>query len=131
MRITSRGLPDHSSLPWRPCRARIDGVIVLLADMPFITATHINELLAEFNPTTEARYSGAHTRQARGQPDHLGRPVFPAMMKLEGDRGRGGCSMSSPPMYGKVPMGTMQFLWTWTRPRPWPRPTAIVSNRCE
>lgn len=74
-----RGL---SSLP-----EGIDGVMILLADMPFIAATHINELLAEFNPATE-RDIVAPIREGR-----LGNPVIwstryvPAMMKLNGDRG--------------------------------------------
>jgi molybdenum cofactor cytidylyltransferase len=65
----------------------LDGVMILLADMPFITAAHINELLAEFNPATE-RDIVAPMRGGR-----LGNPVIwsaryrEAMMKLTGDRG--------------------------------------------
>ena len=74
-----RGL---SSLP-----EDIDGVMILLADMPFITATHINELLAEFNPATE-RDIVAPIREGRvGNPVIWSARYIPAMMKLSGDRG--------------------------------------------
>jgi molybdenum cofactor cytidylyltransferase len=65
----------------------IDGVMILLADMPFITATHINELLAEFNPATE-RDIVAPIREGRlGNPVIWSTRYIPAMMKLSGDRG--------------------------------------------
>jgi molybdenum cofactor cytidylyltransferase len=65
----------------------IDGVMILLADMPFITATHINELIAEFNPVTE-RDIVAPIREGRlGNPVIWSARYLPAMMKLSGDRG--------------------------------------------
>jgi len=74
-----RGL---SSLP-----ADLDGVMILLADMPFITAAHINELLAEFNPATE-RDIVAPIRAGRlGNPVIWSARYIEAMKKLTGDRG--------------------------------------------
>ena len=71
-----------SSLP-----ADIDGVIILLADMPFIEAVHLNELIAEFNPTIE-RDIVAPIREGRlGNPIIWSTRYIPAMMKLSGDRG--------------------------------------------
>lgn len=65
----------------------IDGVMILLADMPFINAVHINELLAEFNPATE-RDIVAPIREGRlGNPIIWSARYIPAMMKLSGDRG--------------------------------------------
>jgi len=65
----------------------IDGVIILLADMPFITCTHINELIAEFNPATE-RDIVAPMREGRlGNPVIWSARYLPAMMNLSGDRG--------------------------------------------
>lgn len=68
-------------------RGDIDGVIILLADMPFINSVHINELLAEFNPATE-RDIVAPIREGRlGNPIIWSARYIPAMMKLSGDRG--------------------------------------------
>jgi molybdenum cofactor cytidylyltransferase len=65
----------------------IDGVLVLLADMPFIQAVHLNELIAEFNPATE-RDIVAPIREGRlGNPIIWSARYIPAMMKLRGDRG--------------------------------------------
>ena len=81
------GIAGSLKLALASLPGEIDGVIVLLADMPFITATHINELLAEFNPTTE-RDIVAPIRDGRvGNPIIWAARYFPAMMKLEGDRG--------------------------------------------
>jgi molybdenum cofactor cytidylyltransferase len=65
----------------------IDGVMILLADMPFINSVHINELIAEFNPATE-RDIVAPIREGRlGNPIIWSARYMPAMMKLSGDRG--------------------------------------------
>ena len=65
----------------------IDGVMILLADMPFINSAHINELIAEFNPATE-RDIVAPIREGRlGNPIIWSARYIPAMMKLSGDRG--------------------------------------------
>jgi molybdenum cofactor cytidylyltransferase len=65
----------------------IDGVLILLADMPFIKAIHLNELIAEFNPSTE-RDIVAPIREGRlGNPIIWSARYIPAMMKLSGDRG--------------------------------------------
>ena len=65
----------------------IDGVMVLLADMPFIGPSHLNELIAEFNPQTE-RDIVAPIREGRlGNPVIWSRRYLPAMMTLTGDRG--------------------------------------------
>jgi molybdenum cofactor cytidylyltransferase len=65
----------------------IDGVMILLADMPLITATHINELIAEFNPALE-RDIVAPIREGRlGNPVIWSARYIPDMMRLGGDRG--------------------------------------------
>ena len=62
-------------------------MIVLLADMPFITPSHINQLIAEFSPATE-RDIVAPIREGRlGNPVIWSARYLPAMMELTGDRG--------------------------------------------
>jgi len=83
----------------------IDGVMILLADMPFINAAHINELIAEFNPSTE-RDIVAPIRQGRlGNPIIWSARYLPAMMKLSGDRGARPLLKEFAANVWEVPMG--------------------------
>jgi molybdenum cofactor cytidylyltransferase len=83
----SHGLAGSLKLGLSSLPADIDGVIILLADMPFINSTHINELIAEFNPATE-RDIVAPIREGRlGNPIIWSTRYIPAMLKLSGDRG--------------------------------------------
>lgn len=67
--------------------AEVDGVVVLLGDMPRVTARHINRLIAAFNPL-EGRavcvptYSGK-----RGNPVLFARTLFPELKRVAGDVG--------------------------------------------
>lgn len=65
----------------------IDGVMILLADMPFITASHINDLLAEFNPATERDIVAPIRAGKLGNPIIWSARYLSAMMQLSGDRG--------------------------------------------
>ena len=81
------GLASSLKAGLRALPGDIDGVIILLADMPFINSAHINELLAEFDPATE-RDIVAPIREGRlGNPIIWSARYIPAMMKLSGDRG--------------------------------------------
>lgn len=82
-----QGLAGSLKLGLASLGADIDGVIILLADMPFISSEHINELLAEFNPATE-RDIVAPIREGRlGNPIVWSARYIPTMMQLSGDRG--------------------------------------------
>jgi len=67
--------------------AEVDGVVVLLGDMPRVTAQHINRLIAAFNPL-EGRaicvptYSGK-----RGNPVLFARHLFQELKAVAGDVG--------------------------------------------
>jgi molybdenum cofactor cytidylyltransferase len=65
----------------------LDGAIVLLGDMPRVTAAHIDRLLAAFNPE-EGRAICVPTWHAkRGNPVLWSSRFFPEMRALEGDAG--------------------------------------------
>ena len=67
----------------------LDGVVVLLADMPRITAAHLDRLIAAFDasaPAIVAPYS--HGR--RGNPVLWPRQHFAALLELDGDQGARG-----------------------------------------
>ena len=65
----------------------VDGAIVLLGDMPFVTKSQINELIAEFDPVLERDIVMPVKDGRRGNPVLWSRRYFPAMQKLTGDTG--------------------------------------------
>lgn len=67
--------------------ADIDGVIVLLADMPHVDATLINRLIAAFDPEKGALAVVPTIEGKRGNPVLWSRRFFPDLMSLEGDVG--------------------------------------------
>jgi molybdenum cofactor cytidylyltransferase len=86
--------PDHGSGMASSLRAGIaalppglDGVVVMLGDMPAITAGTIDRLIAAFDP------AGGHTicvPEYQGTPGHpvlFARRFFPALQELSGDIG--------------------------------------------
>ncbi len=65
----------------------IDGVVVLLGDMPRVTADHIDRLIAAFNPL-EGRAVCVPTRGGkRGNPVLFARHLFEEMREVAGDVG--------------------------------------------
>ncbi|MEE9315045.1 MAG: nucleotidyltransferase family protein [Rhizobiaceae bacterium] len=66
-----------------------DGVMILLGDMPLVTATHINEILSRFDGGA-ASIVAATSEGKLGNPVLFGRNYFEALQSLEGDRGARG-----------------------------------------
>ena len=65
----------------------IDGVVVLLGDMPRVTARHIDRLIAAFDPL-EGRSLCVPTRDGkRGNPVLFARHLFDEMRRVAGDVG--------------------------------------------
>jgi molybdenum cofactor cytidylyltransferase len=67
-----------------------DAVVVLLGDMPGVTTTLIDKLIAAFNPTEGRAICVATRHGKRGNPVLFARRFFPEMMALEGDVGARG-----------------------------------------
>lgn len=66
------------------------GAIVLLADMPRVSAAMIDRLLAAFYAAPERPRAVIPTNAGqRGNPVLLGRAIFADVMQLQGDRGAG------------------------------------------
>lgn len=65
----------------------VDGAIILLGDMPFVTKTQINELIAEFDPALERDIVMPIKDGRRGNPVLWSKRYFPAMQLLSGDVG--------------------------------------------
>ncbi len=64
-----------------------DGVLVLLADMPDVSAVLIDKLIAAFDPAAERAICVATRHGRRGNPVLWARRFFPEIDALEGDVG--------------------------------------------
>ncbi len=64
-----------------------DGAVVLLADMPGVTPTLIDRLIAAFDPSEDRAICIATHGGKRGNPVLWGRQFFPDMLGLAGDVG--------------------------------------------
>ncbi len=67
--------------------ADVDGVVVLLGDMPGVSAATIDRLIAAFDPTGGAAICVPSWRGKRGNPVLLARRFFPEIQEIAGDVG--------------------------------------------
>ena len=65
----------------------IDGAVVLLGDMPFVSAAHIDRLIAAFNPVEGRSICVPTFNGKRGNPVLWGRELFAEMRSVSGDVG--------------------------------------------
>ena len=107
-RVTCQDWQDGMSASLRAGLAAIsldcDAVIIALADMPEITADHLDRLVAAFDPT-EAREI-CRAVSADGTPGHpvlFGRRLFEALAALSGDRGARDVLQEAPDFLVDVP----------------------------
>lgn len=80
------GMAASLRLGLRTLARDIDGVVVLLADMPRITAAHVDRLVAAFDPASPAIVAPERGGQ-RGNPVLWPQRHFAEMMALSGDQG--------------------------------------------
>jgi molybdenum cofactor cytidylyltransferase len=67
--------------------ADVDGALVQLADMPRVTAAHLDALIAAFDPDADATIVVPTCARKRGNPVLWGRRHFAAIGELRGDVG--------------------------------------------
>jgi molybdenum cofactor cytidylyltransferase len=67
--------------------AQLDGVVVMLGDMPRVSARHIDRLIAAFNPTEGRAICVPTHRAKRGNPVLWDARFFAEMQALAGDAG--------------------------------------------
>ncbi len=65
----------------------VDGVVVLLGDMPAVTAAAVDRLIDAFDPEGGAAIVASSVAGRRGNPVLLARRFFPEIREIEGDRG--------------------------------------------
>lgn len=76
--VTGFSLPDLSKL---------DGILVMLADMPAVTAAHIDRLVSAFHEAGGGVVVRSVSEGKRGNPIIIPRAAYPAILRLEGDVG--------------------------------------------
>lgn len=64
-----------------------DGVMVMLADQPFITVEILNAIIREFQQHPELQYAAAAYQGIPRPPVLFSSNIFPVLKKLKGDQG--------------------------------------------
>lgn len=83
----SAGLSQSLKLGLKALPDDIEGAIILLADMPFVSAPLIDRLITAFETAGAAHAIVPVRAGQRGNPVLLGRSLFAAVKEIEGDRG--------------------------------------------
>jgi molybdenum cofactor cytidylyltransferase len=81
------GLSTSLKCGVRHVPADCDGALILLADMPFITAAVLNRLLAHFDPAAGREICVPVAGGRRGNPVLWGRRFFAELLAITGDKG--------------------------------------------
>ncbi|MEK5251417.1 xanthine dehydrogenase accessory protein PucB [Bacillus sp. FSL R9-9530] len=64
-----------------------DGVIVILADQPFVTVEIVNSLIDDYQHSPQLDYVAASYQDIPQPPVLFSKRIFPALKKLKGDQG--------------------------------------------
>lgn len=75
-----RGIEEAENL-------QADGVMVMLADQPFITTALLNRIIYEFHQHPGLQYVAAAYQDIPRPPVLFSSNIFPALKKLKGDQG--------------------------------------------
>ncbi|RWX75462.1 4-diphosphocytidyl-2C-methyl-D-erythritol kinase [Neorhizobium lilium] len=70
-----------------PALAGLDGILVMLADMPAITTEHVDSLIAAFRDAGGGVVVRSVSDGKRGNPIIIPRAAYPAILRLDGDVG--------------------------------------------
>ncbi|MBB4008666.1 nucleotidyltransferase family protein [Allorhizobium taibaishanense] len=76
-------------------RMEIDGIMVVLADMPDLTSAHFDRLMAAFEEAGGDAVIRAASNGQPGNPVILPRQLYPELLQLKGDRGAKSVIMDS------------------------------------
>jgi molybdenum cofactor cytidylyltransferase len=87
-RLAAEGMAASIRAATAAAAAQTDALILLLADMPEVSAAHLDALIAAYDP--EEGRAICRASDSRGRPGHpvlIGRRFFEALGRLEGDAG--------------------------------------------
>ena len=77
----------HAGMNAAAAQPEIDGVLILLGDMPLVTSEHINWLVGQFSPSGLGSIVMATAKDKPGNPVLFARMHFEALLQTSGDRG--------------------------------------------
>ena len=83
----ARGLSESLKCGLRNLPADCDGTLILLGDMPYVSAPLLNKLIEAFDPAGQHTICVPVRRGRRGNPVLWGRSFFPELLALHGDKG--------------------------------------------
>jgi molybdenum cofactor cytidylyltransferase len=83
----AKGLSESLKCGVRNVPAGMDGVLILLGDMPFVLIDQINALIEVFDPEAGRAVCVPVRNGRRGNPVLWSRRFFPELLELEGDAG--------------------------------------------
>jgi molybdenum cofactor cytidylyltransferase len=83
----AKGLSTSLKCGLRALPADCDGAVVLLADMPGVTASLVDRLIAAFDPTEDRAICVAARNGKHGNPVLFARRFFPEILTIDGDVG--------------------------------------------
>jgi molybdenum cofactor cytidylyltransferase len=83
----SKGLSTSLRCGLKALPADCDGAVILLGDMPGVSAALIDKLIASFDPGEDRAICVATRHGKRGNPVLWARRFFPEMLAIEGDVG--------------------------------------------
>ena len=87
-RLAAEGMAASIRAATAAAAAQTDALILLLADMPEVSAAHLDALIAAYDPEEGRAICRASDGQGRpGHPVLIGRRFFEALGRLEGDAG--------------------------------------------
>jgi molybdenum cofactor cytidylyltransferase len=82
-----RGMGRSLALGLAALPSDLDGVVILLADMPGVTAAHVNQLVDAFDGVSDDHLVVPTCGGQRGNPVLIGRPFWSELAGLDGDQG--------------------------------------------
>ncbi|MDE2182083.1 MAG: nucleotidyltransferase family protein [Alphaproteobacteria bacterium] len=100
-KMFSRGLSESLKCGVRAVPSTCAGVLILLGDMPYIRAAHIDALIAAFRP---GRVAVPTCNGRRGNPVLWSRAFFPAILGLSGEEGAKRIILQHPEAVDEVPL---------------------------
>jgi molybdenum cofactor cytidylyltransferase len=101
----TKGLSESLKYGLKALPESCDGAVVLLGDMPGVTSTLIDKLIAAFAPEESRAICVATRAGKRGNPVLWARRFFPEMMAIEGDIGARGLIGSNSELVCEVDAG--------------------------
>jgi molybdenum cofactor cytidylyltransferase len=104
------GLASSLRVGLQALSSDIDGAAILLADMPSISATHLQKLLAAFSPDDQRAIVVPTHGDRWGNPMIWARRFFADMQSLQGDRGARALAQNHQEFVVEVPLDNAVLL---------------------